>query len=176
MISSAPEHSIIYSLRRKQSLCHKDLRLAFPAFARSHKMGRANCFKGDFCVMTFLRSGMMPTVAASSCRDLERRHMENTVWKMCEQISCNGELVYVGASSLGQLTLPCSPFIILPSNPTSTSNALEFCKTSMSCGEVDKCLMALTAATSNFRESRSQAFRMPTMSAEFRTRCATAHG
>jgi hypothetical protein len=30
-------------------------------------------------VMTFFNSGMIPTVAASSCRALDRRHIEKTV-------------------------------------------------------------------------------------------------
>lgn len=127
---------VIHHPHFSPSLCHKSLRLPFPAFARSHKIGRANCLSGDFCVMTRFNNGMIPDAAASSCRAFDRRHIEKMVWKMCEQISCNFQLAKTSTMTDKnpkiQLTFPCAPFIILPSNPTRVSTALEFCNTSMS--------------------------------------------
>lgn len=74
--------------QRKPSFCHKIRLLCLPALARSQKIGRANCFRGDLPVITAFNRGTIPEDAASSWRALDKRHIEYMVWKICEQISC----------------------------------------------------------------------------------------
>lgn len=57
----------------RPSCCHSNVRQLFPALARSHRIGRANCFRGELVVITRLRHGMIPAWAASSCLDLFSR-------------------------------------------------------------------------------------------------------
>ena len=60
------------------------------------------------------------------------------------------------------LTFACAPLIDLPRMPTSISIAFEFWRISISCGLVERCLMALMAVTKSFRGKASQAFSRPT--------------
>jgi hypothetical protein len=66
---------------------HNCLLAVLPALTMSHNMGRANSFIGELDFNALCRRGMMPFVAASSCRVLLNRHKLKTVWKTCEQIS-----------------------------------------------------------------------------------------
>ena len=51
--------------------------------------------------------------------------------------------------------------MLAPSRETKTSIAFEFCRISMSCGLVERCLIALIAVARSFRGKASLAFRSP---------------
>ena len=50
----------------RPSCCHSSVRQLFPALAKSHRIGSANCFSGELVSMTRFKQGMMPACAASS--------------------------------------------------------------------------------------------------------------
>jgi len=62
-----------FKYRTSPSCCHSKTRQLFPAPARSQRIGKANCFKGELVSITRLRDGMIPAWAASSCLDLFKR-------------------------------------------------------------------------------------------------------
>lgn len=63
-------------------------RHALPACAKSQRIGRANCLRGELSRTMAWRSGMAPARAASSCRDLLRRHRLNSALTAWFWISC----------------------------------------------------------------------------------------
>ena len=57
----------------RPSCCHRSVRQLFPALAKSHRIGSANCLSGELVSMTRFKHGMIPACAASSWRDLFKR-------------------------------------------------------------------------------------------------------
>lgn len=65
----------------RPSCCHNSILQLFPALARSQRIGRANCLSGELVSMTRFKQEMIPAWAASSWRDLFKRHKLKQVWK-----------------------------------------------------------------------------------------------
>lgn len=81
------------SLRRsiykvKTLCCHRSFRHVLLACAKSHRIGSANCFRGELLCTRCCSKGTAPARAASSCRLLLRRHRLYSAFTTGLQISC----------------------------------------------------------------------------------------
>lgn len=130
----------------KTLCCHRSFRHDLLACAKSQRMGRANCFRGELRSTRYCRSGTAPASAASSCRLLLSRHRLYSELTTGLQISC---MDFQHASLQQELlvhtvTSRCRAMIF-----TSASIAFVFCRASSAAGAIVIFLIVFSIVANN---------------------------